>query len=75
MLNFTSLMGLFNKSFKELIFLTLILLNLFSMSEIDFTRDKMNELPSSKISRFKSKISENTKSSNTLFRSVNFKTA
>ena len=41
-----------------------ILLNLFSVSEIDFTRDKINELPSSKISRFKSNISENTKSSN-----------
>ena len=34
------------------------------MSEIDFTRDKMNELPSSKISRFKSKNDFDNKNAN-----------
>ena len=50
-LNDTSLIGLFNKSFREAIFWTLILLNLFSSLVIDFTRVRINELPSFKISR------------------------
>ena len=73
--NLTSLIGLFNKSFKEAIFLTLILLNLFSSLEIDFTRVKIKELPSTKISRFNSNVSEKINNSNTLDKSVNFSTA
>ena len=67
--------GLLNKFFKEAIFRTFILLNLFSSLEILLTKVKIKELPSIKISRFSSKISENIKSSKTLVKSVNFKTA
>ena len=44
-------------------------------TEIFLNNVKIRELPSFKISLFNSKISEKTNSSNTLDRSVNFKTA
>ena len=73
--NVTSLIGLFNKSLRDPIFWTLVLLNLFSSLEIDLTRVKIKELPSFSISRFKSRISEKINNSKTLVRSVNFNTA
>ena len=71
----TSLIGLLKRSFSDPIFWTFTRLNLFSSLEILLTKVKINELPSINISRFSSKISENIKSSKTLFISVNFKTA
>ena len=59
----------------DAIFKTFILVNLFSSFEIFLNNVKINELPSFKISLFNSKISEKTNSSNTLDKSVNFKTA
>ena len=63
--------GLLNKSLSEAIFLTLILLNLFSFSDKFLLKVIMNELPSTKEFLFNSKISEKINSSNTLDKSVN----
>ena len=61
----TSSIGLFVNSFRELIFRTFILLNLFSSLDTDFITDIIKELPSFKISRFDSKISEKINNSKT----------
>ena len=74
-LNIISDTGLLNKSLSEDIFSTLILLNLFSSLEIFFASVITNELPSTNISLFDSKISEKINSSNTLVKSVNLITA
>ena len=71
-LNSTSKISLLNKSFKEAIFLTLILLKRFSLSDIFLLRVKINELPSTNAFLFSSKISEKINNSNTLDKSVNF---
>ena len=73
--NETSFIGLLNKSLSEAIFWTLILVSLFSSLEIFLNNVKISELPSFKISLFNSKTSEKINSSNTLDKSVNFKTA
>ena len=74
-LKVTSLIGLLNRSFNEAIFWTFKRLNLFSSLEMLLINVKIKELPSIKISRFNSKISENINNSKTLFKSVNFNTA
>ena len=74
-LNVTSFMGLFNKSCKEVIFCTLILLNLFSSLDKDFISVNIIDLPSLRISLFISNTSEKINNSNTLDKSVSFKTA
>ena len=71
----TLLIGLLNRSVKDPIFWTLILLNLFSSFDILLTKVNNNELPSFKISRFNSRISEKINISKTLLKSVNFNTA
>ena len=71
----TSLIGLLKRSFNDPIFWTFTRLYLFSSLEILLTKVKIKELPSNRISRFSSKISENIKSSKTLDKSVNFNTA
>ena len=74
-LNLTSVIGLLNKFLREAIFLTFILLNLFSFSLIFLIKVIINELPSDNISLLSSKISEKINSSNTLAKSVNLITA
>ena len=71
----TSLIGLLKRSFNDPIFWTFTRLYLFSSLEKLLTKVKIKELPSTRISRFNSKISENIKSSKTLVKSVNFNTA
>ena len=73
--NETSFIGLLNKSFSEAIFWTFIRVSRFSSLEVFLNNVKIRELPSFKISLFNSKTSEKIKSSNTLDKSVNFKTA
>ena len=63
--------GLLIKFFKEDIFLTLILLNLLSSSEIFLEIVNIKELPSINISLFKSKTSEKINNSKTEVKSVN----
>ena len=62
------------EEYQEYMTLVLQILNKLSF-EIDFDRVKNKELPSFKISRFPSRISEKINNSKTLFKSVNFKTA
>ena len=63
--------GLLIKFFKEDIFLTLILLNLLSSSEMFLEIVNIKELPSINISLFKSKTSEKINNSKTEVKSVN----
>ena len=69
------LIGLFNKSLREAIFFTFILLNLLFSSDKDLMTVNINEFPSFKIFLLDSKVSENINNSNTLERSVNFNIA
>ena len=69
--NKISLTGLLKRSFKEAIFWTLILLDLFSSLEMVLIRVIINELPSMRISLFISNVSEKIKSSKTPVKSVN----
>ena len=62
--------GLLNKSFKEAIFWTFILLNLFSSLEILFDNVIIKDEPSTRASLFNSSMSEKIKSSKTLDKSV-----
>ena len=70
-LNIISLTGLLKRSFKEAIFWTFILFDLFSSLDIVLIKVIISELPSIRTSLFSSKISEKIKSSKTLVKSVN----
>ena len=67
----TSFIGLFIASLSEIIFLTLILLNLLSSPELVFVNVIKKELPSLRILLFNSKISENKNNSKTPLKSDN----
>ena len=71
-LNVISFTGLLKRSLSDAIFCTLILLNLFSSLVMFLFKVNIKELPSIKISRLSSKVSEKINSSNTLTKSVNF---
>ena len=69
-MNSISEIGLLNRSVRDAIFLTFILLNLFLSSVIFLLKVIINELPSVNIFLLSSRISEKINSSNTLDKSV-----
>ena len=71
-MNSISEIGLLNRSLRDAIFLTFILLNLLLPSVTFLLKVIINEFPSVNIFLFSSKISEKINSSNTLDKSVSF---